>query len=45
VHKGLLFVLCPPPQKKKPLTNICVMSFVHVLCIVASIMTRCFNCF
>jgi hypothetical protein len=29
----------PPPPKKKALTNICVMSFV------ASIMTRCFNCF
>jgi hypothetical protein len=44
VHQDLLFVLLPSP-KKKALTNICVMSFMHVLCIVASIMTRCFNCF
>jgi hypothetical protein len=45
VHQDLLFVLPAPPPQKKAFTNICVMSFVHVLCIVASIMTRCFNCF
>ncbi len=45
VHQDLLFVLPPSPPKKKALKNICVMSFVHVLRIVPSIMTRCFSCF